>query len=172
MLDLPAYLQQLYEYHYWANNRYLTVAQTLSTEQLHHQHGQGWGSVQGTLIHMMNAERLWLHRWRGKPGELSPPFYELSDLPTVAALRERWSAIEQEMRAFIAQQTVEALHQEITYTSTLGQSYCLTLWQMAAHMPNHATHHRGELATMFTALGVPHPEEEIVHYYLQQSGQR
>jgi hypothetical protein len=48
----------------------------------------------------------------------------------------------------------------------------LFLWQMMAHVPNHNTHHRSELAAMFATMDVPHPEDETVQYFLIKSGQR
>jgi uncharacterized damage-inducible protein DinB len=76
------------------------------------------------------------------------------------------------MRAFLAEQTEESLLREIAYTNPKGQTFTLPLWQMAAHPPNHNTHHRGELAAMFALMNVPHPEEEVVQYFLVKSGQQ
>jgi uncharacterized damage-inducible protein DinB len=60
----------------------------------------------------------------------------------------------------------------VTYTNPKGETFTLPLWQMMAHVPNHNTHHRGELAAMFTLMNVAHPEEEVVQYFLVKSGQR
>jgi uncharacterized damage-inducible protein DinB len=43
---------------------------------------------------------------------------------------------------------------------------------MVVQPPNHNTHHRGELVAMFALMDVPHPEEEVVQYFLIKSGQR
>jgi uncharacterized damage-inducible protein DinB len=40
-----------------------------------------------------------------------------------------------------------------------------------AHLANHGTHHRGELAAMFAMLAAPHPEDDWLIYLLSQSGQ-
>jgi len=168
-MDLPEYLQQLYDYHYWANHRILTAAEGLTEEQLHRQQGHSWGNIHGVLLHMMNAEWIWLQRWKG---ESPKAFFGPEDFPTLAALRERWDELEAEMRAFVADQTPQSLEREVTYTTTLGKTYCLLLWQMMVHVPNHGTHHRGELAAMFASMDALHPEEEVIHYALEKSGQR
>ena len=168
-MDLPHYLEQLYDYHYWANGRILAAAEGLDEEQLHRQQGHSWGSVHGVLLHMMNAEWIWLRRWQG---ESPMAFPDVGDFPTLAALRERWAELEAEMRTFVAEQTAESLQREVSYTSTLGENYSLILWQMMAVVPNHATHHRGELAAMFAGMNVPHLEAEWAHYFLEMSGQR
>ena len=44
--------------------------------------------------------------------------------------------------------------------------------QMLAHLANHETHHRGELAAMFALMNVAHPEDEVIQYFLDLSGQK
>ncbi len=168
-MDLPEYLRQLYEYHYWANRRILTAAGPLTAEQLHQQQGQSWGSVHGTLLHMMNAEWIWLRRWNG---ESPRAFLSPDDYPTLPALRERWDELEGEMLAFVAAQTQPSLERVLTYTTTAGQARSLILWQAMAHVPNHGTHHRAELAAMLASMSVPHPENDLNRYFLEKTGQR
>lgn len=167
-MELKQYLEHLYDYNYWANQRYLTVAEALSEEQLFRQQGHSWGSVHAILVHMMSSERMWPQRWKGEKGEFLDP----KDFPTVASIREYWAGVEGNMRNFLAEQTETSLLREVTYTNPKGETFTLPLWQMVVQPPNHNTHHRGELAGMFALMDVPHPEEEVVQYFLIQSGQR
>jgi len=167
-MQLKQYLEQLYDYNYWANKRYLTVAETLTEEQLFRKQGHSWDSVQAVLVHMMSSERMWPQRWRGETGT----FLDAKDFPTTVSVREYWVDIETNMRAFLAEQTEESLLREVTFTNPKGQTFTLPLWQMVVQPPNHNTHHRGELAAMFALMEIPHPEEEIVQYFLVKSGQR
>ena len=167
-MQFKDYLQQLYDYNYWANKRYLAVAETLTEEQLFRKQGHSWDSVQAVLVHMMNSERMWPQRWRGEAGT----FLEFNQFRTVASIREYWVEVENNMRAFIAGQTEQSLLRPVTYTNPKGETYTLPLWQMVVQPPNHNTHHRGELAAMFALMNIPHPEEEVVQYFLIQSGQR
>ena len=111
---------------------------------------------------------MWPQRWRGEKGTFLDP----KDFPGAASIRERWVDVEKNMRVFIAEQTDESLLREITYTNPKGETFTLPLWQMMVQPPNHNTHHRGELAAMFALMNIPHPEEEIVQYFLIKSGQR
>ena len=165
---LKEYLQELYEYNYWANKRYLAVAESLNEEQLFRKQGHSWDSVQRVLVHMMSSERMWPQRWRGENGT----FLEPNDFPDAASIRTYWVDVEKNMRAFIAERTEESLQREVTYTNPKGETFTLPLWQMMVQPPNHNTHHRGELAAMFALMNIPHPEEEIVQYFLVKSGQR
>ena len=167
-MQLKSYLEHLYDYNYWANKRYLAVAETLTEEQLFQKQGHSWDSVQAVLVHMMGSERMWPQRWRGETGTFLDP----TDFPTITSVREYWLGVEKNMRSFLAEQTEESLLREITYTNPKGETFTLPLWQMVVQPPNHNTHHRGELAAMFALMNVPHPEEEIVQYFLVASGQR
>jgi len=80
--------------------------------------------------------------------------------------------VENNLRNFISEQTEQSLMQNATYTNLKGETFTLPLWQMVVQPPNHNTHHRGELAAMFTLMNVPHPEEEVVQYFLIKSGQK
>jgi uncharacterized damage-inducible protein DinB len=168
-MDFPDYLHQLYDYHYWANHRLLEAAAQLTDEQLHRDQGHSWGSVYGIVLHMLNAEWIWLRRWQG---ESPPTVHPREDLPTLAALRAYWATHETDMRAFVAAQTSASLAREVVYTNTQGKIYRLVLWQMMAHVPNHGSHHRGELAAIFALMDAPHPEDEWSYYFLEKSGQR
>jgi len=167
-MDLKNYLTELYEYNYWANKRYLAVAETLTAEQLFRKQGHSWDSVQAIFVHMLSSERMWQQRWRGERGTFLDP----QDFPTAASIREYWVAVEKNMRNFIAEQTELSLMNNITYTNPKGKTFTLPLWQMVIQPPNHNTHHRGELAAMFALMNIPHPEEEVVQYYLIKSGQK
>ena len=167
-MNLKDYLIELYAYNYWANKRYLAVAETLTEEQLFHNQGHSWDSIQAVLVHMMNSERMWPQRWRGETGTFLNP----KDFPDVTAIRDYWVDVEKNMRSFIAEQTEETLQRAVTYTNPKGDTLTLPLWQMMVQPPNHNTHHRGEMAAMFALMNVPHPEEEIVQYFLVKSGQR
>jgi len=168
-MNMKDYLKQLYDYSYWANKRYFAVAETLTGEQLHNMQGHSWGDVQAMLLHMLSSEWVWLQRWNG-----TSPKAQLNkdDLPTLASIKDRWNKQESDMRAFIEAQTEESLQSEITYSNTRGETFRVPLYQMLMHVANHATHHRGELAAMFALMNVPHPEEEVIQYFLNASGQK
>jgi uncharacterized damage-inducible protein DinB len=168
-MQVKQYIQHAYDYSYWANRRYLAVAEGIPTKKLLKQQGHSWGSVFSVLLHMLSSETIWLRRWQGdSPSRHLDP----NDYPTLTAVKEKWLSVEREMRQFLDLQTAESLARELTYTNLSGQSFRVPLWQMLMHVPNHETHHRGELAAMFTALSIPHPEEEVIQYFLDQSGQK
>ena len=168
-MNLSEYLGQMFDYTYWANKRYLAVAEGLSEEQLYQPHGHSWGDVHGIFLHMMSSETAWLKRWQGESplGHL-----DKDDYPTLAAVKLNWQKVEKEMREFLASQNESSLLEPRKYANFSGQVFTVPLWQMLAHIPNHETHHRGELAAMFAIMEIPHPEEEVIQYFLDLSGQK
>lgn len=162
------YFKQLYDYHYWATGIVLQVTEQLTPEQLSQSRQEfGWGSVQGILTHTYNAEWIWLRRWQGD----SPAAFPEMDAPfQVAELRRRWSIQEGELRAFLGSQTQESLQRQVFYTTTRGQAHHQPLTGLLAHVVNHASEHRAELAAIFTQLGIPHRETEMNQYFIEQTG--
>jgi uncharacterized damage-inducible protein DinB len=117
---------------------------------------------------MMSSERMWPQRWKGEKASFLDP----KDFPSFISIRDYWIDVEKDMRGFVSMQTEESLQKSVTYTNPKGETFTLPLWQMMVHVPNHNTHHRGELAAMFALMNVPHPEEEVVQYFLYKSGQK
>jgi uncharacterized damage-inducible protein DinB len=168
-MQLKPYLETLYDYNFWANHRYFAVAEGLTDEQLHRMQGHSWGNVQAMFIHMLSSEWVWLQRWHGS----SPKGHlDQSDFPTLAVVKERWGRQEAELRAYLGSQTEGGLQSVITYTNFRSETFQVPLWQMLMHLANHETHHRGELAAMFALMDVSHPEEEVIQYFLDRSGQK
>jgi len=168
-MNIKEYIRQVYDYSYWANRRYFTVAEGLTDGQLHRMQGYSWGDVHAMFVHMLSSEWVWLQRWHGTnpKGHLNK-----DDFPTLASVRERWDKIEAEMRGFIESQTEASLEAKIAYSNFSGETFSVPLYQMLMHVANHETHHRGELAAMFALMNVPHPEEEVIQYFLNASGQK
>ena len=167
-MNFVNYHQELYDYNYWANKRYVAVAETLTEEQLFHKHRHSWENVHSVLVHMMSSERMWRLRWLGEPASV----LDAKDFSNIESIKTYWIDVEKNMRSFIVEQTEQSLMKDVSYTNPKGETFTLPLWQMMMQPPNHNTHHRGELAAMFAVMNVPHPEEEVVQYFLNKSGQK
>jgi uncharacterized damage-inducible protein DinB len=160
----PEYLTYLFSYNQWANNRVLNDVSELSDQYLKKAQGHSWGSVRGMLVHMMGAEWIWLRRLRGQsPKALLSP----SEFSAVDSIRTRWSMISGNILGFIREQDEKSLMRAILYRSTSGNPYSLKVWQVLVHVANHATHHRGELAAMFSLMNLSHVEEDWLIFFLQ-----
>ncbi len=165
-------LRSLWDYHWWANRRLFEAAATLGEETARKDVGKQFSlpTLKGMLAHIYGADALWLERWKGNP---APRLMSDADFPSMADLRVRWDAFEKEQRAFVEALTPLDRAGVVHYTDTRGNPYSSPLWQMLQHVPNHATHHRSEIATMLTtASGAPPPTDLIVYYRITSGQQK
>ena len=155
----------LYEYNRWVNRRFLDATSGLTEEEFNRDLKSSFQSVQATLEHILEAEWIWLERWRGVSPTDVPPW----DTSTHAALRAQWQIIEQDQQAYLGSLTDEHLRSVIAYRSFASQPYAQPLWQLMRHVVNHSTYHRGQVATMLRQLGHPVPVSDLIAFYRQEA---
>jgi len=148
-----AYLQNLVDYHYWARDRVLEAAARLDAVRYGQPLGGSFGSVRDTLNHVYGAEVLWLRRWQGD----SPAGFPEAMPESAAALRAAWKRQEAAMRAFLSTLDDAALERIIGYRNLAGVPGESALWEMLAHVVNHASYHRGQVTTLLRQLGAAPP---------------
>ena len=143
-------IQVLYAYNRWANARILGAVATISEAQFLAQGEFGHGGLRGTLVHTLFAEWIWRMRWQGSPPDVR---WKPEDFPTIAHLTTRWIEEEQKLMEFVDGLTEERLMAEFDYISTEGSPHRRVVWEAMAHLINHGTQHRSEVAAMLTAMG-------------------
>lgn len=154
-------LQTLFGYNRWANLRFLDAMAGLSKEELGKDLHGSFPSVAATLVHLIGAEWVWLRRWQG---ESPTSFPEAMTLDSVAAVRARWDALWDEQRAYLETLDDAALSRTVAYRGFDGTAFEAQLGELARHVVNHATYHRGQLATMLRQLGYTPPSTDFVRY--------
>jgi uncharacterized damage-inducible protein DinB len=162
-------LRTLYAYHWWANRRLFDLATGLGEEAAGRDVGKQFSfpTLRGMLAHLYGADFNWLARWKGQPTGPIPG----GDIPTLSELRRRWDTLESEQRAFVEALTPADLARVVAYKGLEGKPFRVPLWPLLQHVPNHATHHRSELATMITMISGSPPDTGILTYHLTQTGQ-
>ena len=84
------YCRTLFAYNDWTTGRVMDAATQLDSGAYARDFGLAWGSVGGTLLHIVESEWIWLNRWKGNPPPTMP---EPEGDPGVAALRPVWQAV-------------------------------------------------------------------------------
>jgi uncharacterized damage-inducible protein DinB len=84
-------IRALFGYDRWANFRLLDAASQLSTAEFTRDLGASFGSIRGTLVHIMWGERRWLQYWQ--EGTFAPP-PNADDFPDAGAIAVAWSKLE------------------------------------------------------------------------------
>jgi uncharacterized damage-inducible protein DinB len=158
----PEYLQHLLGFHYWARDRVLVAVTALDPEQYGRPMGNSFPSIRDTLNHVYFAEWIWYSRWNG----VSPTVFPADEIPNVSALSDRWSELEGQVRAFLDAADDQGLNRIIPYRLMSGKEGASPLWQMVAHVVNHATYHRGQVTTMLRQLGAaPALSTDMIAYF-------
>ena len=157
----------LYDYNDWANKRILDAAAALSDADFLARRNLVWGSVRSTLAHAWGAE--WIWRQRCQFGAAPTTLPAADDFPTLAALRARWDEEEAAMRAYLSGLDNEQLNGQFSYRTTGGKLYSAVLWQILAHIVNHGTQHRAEVAQTLTDLGHSPGDVDLIVYLRQRA---
>jgi uncharacterized damage-inducible protein DinB len=157
----PDILRHHVEYTAWASRRLLEAAAASTPDQLNRDFGTADKSVIGTLAHVFAADRVWIGRIQGNPPQrfLDPSEVDLS------LLAREWPLVHDRWRAWAASQTAESMAQPLVYHDLKGNKHTQPLWQIALHVVNHATHHRGQVAGFLRTMGVPPPPLDLIAYY-------
>jgi uncharacterized damage-inducible protein DinB len=166
MSSLPVDLPLLYDYAVWANGRVLDAAEALPVADWTRPLGHSFGSLQGTMVHVLSSEMLWLARWQGA----SPAgrAVEAADAPTVAALRRTWAPVTAAFRDFVAALDTAGWQRVVGYTTLDGRPAAYPLWQMYLQAINHGTHHRAEAASMLTELGQAPAGLDMIFFFRER----
>jgi uncharacterized damage-inducible protein DinB len=160
-MDLTT-INELYKYSWWANARSLEAASMVSLEDFTKEIGGSFLSLRGTLAHLYGAEWVWLERWRGTSPSSLPSALDLPDLETI---RSRWEKVEQGQRDFIEGLDPARLAEPLTYTNFQGERWTYSLWKILAHVVNHSSYHRGQVATLLRQLGKAPLSTDLLLYY-------
>jgi uncharacterized damage-inducible protein DinB len=143
-------LRELFNYNYWARDRQLEACTSLAAEEFLRPMGSSFSSLHETLVHLVGAEWVWLERWRGQSPHAMP---KASELPTLAAIEERWRAVERDLNRYLSGLSEQSLALPLTYTNFKGETWTYTLWQTLFHLINHQSYHRGQVSTLLRQLG-------------------
>ena len=142
-------VRSLFAYDSWANRRLLDAAGLLTPDAFTRDLGASFGSVRGTLLHVLWGEKRWLQRWVDGPDLPDPA---PSDFPDCQSLAAAWTRLEHDRQAFAAELSDGRLQASM---SVRGSTY--TLAELIKHITNHSTYHRGQVVLLLRQLGHPPP---------------
>lgn len=135
-------LSLLFDYDHWATRRWLSVLPNL----------KNLGRAHEILEHMLMAQRVWLTRigvevpTQASDFELSALFVQFNGL-------WKWVAEDADLNA------------EIEYENMQGDRFRNTIREIAAHVVNHGTYHRGQLRGLAEAEGFEgFPDTDLIHF--------
>jgi uncharacterized damage-inducible protein DinB len=148
----PDYAQRMATYNQCMNQKLYEVSAALGDAERKLDRGAFFGSIHGTLNHLLLADKIWMGRFEGRPflvEGLDQILYQ--DFAELRHERERTDArIILWANNLMPADLAGELHYE--GISRPGKRNC-KLWLAITHLFNHQTHHRGQLTTLLLQAG-------------------
>ena len=150
-------------YNRWANVRLYAAAAALPDERYRAECGVFFGSLHGTLNHLLVTDRIWMRRFTGEgeaPDRLDAILFD--ELPALRTARE---AEDERIVAYVRTLDDAALAGTIHYRRVSSpEPISQPLASALLHVFNHQTHHRGQAHACLTRLGGTAPVLDLLFF--------
>ena len=163
-MTADARMTLLASYNQWMNRRLYDAAATLPDDALAEDRGAFFGSVIGTLNHLVVADTIWLKRFASAADASSvlaalddtpmPTALDAVPYPALPALRARREWLDALILRWVDTLTPAQVASRLTYTNTKGAMFTRSVEGLLTHLFNHQTHHRGQATTLLSQAGV------------------
>lgn len=146
------------------NRKLYSAAAGLPAGEVARDRGAFFGSLLGTMNHLVAGDTIWLTRFARHPAAFPAlqPLLEQpaptsltqsfgADLAALQAHRERLDGI---ITALAAQVRPADLEAPLAYRNSKGIEHRKHFGSLLLHFFNHQTHHRGQASTLLTQAGI------------------
>lgn len=155
-----AHIQLMSQYTGWMNDKLYAACAELDDSKRREDLGAFFGSIHLTLNHLLHGDRMFLSRFEGKDETFAPLGTDL--FPDFDDLRRERQATDNHLQTWAANVQEDWLGQAMTYTSMSdGKTRTVEHWVLVTHLFNHGTHHRGQITTLLSQLGVKVGDTDI-----------
>jgi uncharacterized damage-inducible protein DinB len=156
------YVTSLANYNKWQNDNIIESADKLDDEQRQKDVGAFFGSIQGTLSHLLWGDSIWLDR-------LTHTSYQASPIDDSGLVWRNWEqykiarkAMDQRLIRWAETVTNNWLSGVLTYTTSRGIEVTKPIDLLVTHIFNHQTHHRGQVHCLLTQFGVATKDTDLL----------
>jgi uncharacterized damage-inducible protein DinB len=153
---LKAHFERAARYNKWANARLYAMAVALPDEDYRKNVGAYFGSLHGTLNHLLTADRIWMRRLTGS-GE-QPKALNAIAFDELQSLRVAREEEDDRILSFVEGLGETDFQRQWDYQTLNGTPQRQPIGEILAHVFNHQTHHRGQSHVILTVLGIAEPE--------------
>lgn len=141
-MEMREWLVQAFEYDRWANRRWIDRVGRF----------RNGGKPARVFEHILTAQRTWLTR-------CGVHVEESGENEHIGAVADRLT------NAWIMLVTDSELEEPIIYTNFAGETFENTLREIALHVVNHGTYHRGHLRGLADAEGLEEFQDtDLIHF--------
>ena len=148
-------------YNRWMNEQLYSVCAELSDDQRRTDTGAFFGSIHGTLNHLLLADKIWMGRFTGSPFPVSSLDQEL--YRDFSELRSERVSMDEEIERWASELTDDALEGMLEFRSIVNpEPRSDRMWVCVAHFFNHQTHHRGQLTALVSQCGKDYGVTDLI----------
>lgn len=163
-MSLKSNFELMADYNQWMNQNISLAISNLSADELAKNRGAFFGSIIGTLNHILVGDIIWLKRFAEHPSNFKSLDYVRSlekpqSLNTMLhhelmSLEHTRSKIDSVIKEFVSELCDQTLSANLTYKNSQGQVFSKNFGYLLQHLFNHQTHHRGQVSTLLNQLGI------------------
>lgn len=158
----PDWCRLMAAYNAGMNHRLYGAADTLDDTARRAGRGAFWGSIHGTLSHLLWGDTTWMSRFDG----WEKPAVGIKDSARMvadwAALKSARLQADARIEAWAARLSEARLAAPLTWFSAVAnRETTMPLWVTVAHFFNHQTHHRGQAHCLITQNGVTPADTDL-----------
>lgn len=155
------------------NEKLYVAAATLSQQALIADRGAFFGSILGTLNHIVAGDTIWLRRFVPHPSSLSS-LKVMEGIPAPTSLADRYSddlqvllehrrRLDAVIEALATELSDSDLEAPLLYKNSRGE-FRKSFGSLLLHLFNHQTHHRGQASTLLSQSGVDIGVTDLVEW--------
>ncbi len=158
------YVVQMARYNAWQNNQLRDILKTMDFKELTTDRGAFFGSIFGTLNHMLWGDMMWMSRWCS---DVPKPGLSGADSPRLTPTYGVWDAerfrLDGRIRIWAETLSNVELRSDLSWFSgATNRHLTRPMAVCVVHMFNHQTHHRGQVSQMLKALGATPPVSDLI----------
>jgi uncharacterized damage-inducible protein DinB len=166
------HLRRMARYNQWANQRLYAACEELPSAAYHEPRAAFFGSIHGTLNHLLVGDRIWLARIAG----MIAPQLRLDEQPYArfAELRAARAAEDARMIGLVDDypEDEDELARPVRYRLiTQPKDMATPLHICWLNLFNHQTHHRGQVHDQLSQTAVAPPPLDLI-FYLREADER
>jgi uncharacterized damage-inducible protein DinB len=157
------YFKRMARYSQWANRRLYDACAGLSDADRKQDRRAFFGSIHGTLNHILVADRIWLSRIVPWDEPLVIPL-DTELYADFDDLRRERETQDDDIIDFVDDLSEERIAGDVSYATTSGDPNVMQLGLILQHFFNHQTHHRGQAHDLLGQAGVTPPPLDLLYY--------
>jgi uncharacterized damage-inducible protein DinB len=162
-MSLKHHFELLAAYNQLMNSKVYETASHLAATELAKDRGAFFGSILGTLNHLIVGDTIWLKRFATHPSSFAS-LRDVADLPSPASLdqivfddfsslSEHRAWLDRQIINWIGELSDSDLDSVLSYHNTKGVPANKRYSILVLHFFNHQTHHRGQVSALLSQAG-------------------